>query len=92
MKNIEKGSGSVNVAAPDRQLLCDRKLLGLFLKKIRNSSGHSVRALAEKACVNPSTVQRLEAGLYSPRVDVLQRILSAIGYSLSIRKNGDDEK
>lgn len=86
MKNIEKGSGTVNVAAPDCQLFCDKKLLGLFLKKIKNSSGHSVRALAEKACVNPSTIQRLESGLYSPRVDVLQRILSAIGYSLSIEK------
>lgn len=44
----------------------------------------SIRALAEAAGVNKTTIQRIEKDEVSPSVDVLERILSAMSLRLTI--------
>jgi len=54
-----------------------------LLKYARRRAGFSQRALAQAADVPQSTVARIELGALSPRVDTLERLLSAAGQGLS---------
>jgi hypothetical protein len=48
--------------------------LSVVLRQLRVGHGLSIRRLAERACVAPSTVQRLERGQLRPRPSTLRRI------------------
>jgi transcriptional regulator with XRE-family HTH domain len=55
-----------------------------LLREARTRSGLSQRELAERAGTTQSVVGRIEAGLTSPRVDTVDRLLEAAGYRLAV--------
>lgn len=62
----------------------DRKSLGAYIKHEREQQGISVRKMAELAGIQPSTVQNVESGAFTPRLDILQKMLAVLGKQLSI--------
>ena len=64
--------------------ITDRKSLGAYIKHEREQQGISVRKMAELAGIQPSTVQNVENGAFTPRLDVVQHILSVLGKRLTI--------
>lgn len=62
----------------------DREMLGQWLRGLRISRGISVRKMAELSGIQPSTVQNVENGAFTPRLDVLQRMLDVLGKQLRI--------
>jgi transcriptional regulator with XRE-family HTH domain len=52
--------------------------LGSHLRQLRLARGLSIRALAERAKVNPSTLSRWESDSTSPRVYELEAVLNAL--------------
>lgn len=64
----------------------DRERIGKMIADIRTEHGLTVRELADIAGVTSTNICKIENGKYSPGVDVLSRILSALGYRLTIEK------
>ncbi|MBR8707059.1 helix-turn-helix domain-containing protein [Bacteroides pyogenes] len=64
----------------------DKKRIGKMIADIRTEQGLTVRELADIAGVTSTNICKIENGKYSPGVDVLSRILSALGYRLTIEK------
>lgn len=62
-----------------------REELGQLIRGMRISKGVSIRDMAERAACQPSTVQNVEKGSFTPRIDVIQRMLFAIGHRLVIK-------
>ena len=56
----------------------------LVLREARERRGASQRALAESAGTAQSVVGRIEAGLVSPSVETLARLVNAAGFELTI--------
>lgn len=54
------------------------------LRRARRASGLTLRALAERGGTSHATLAAYEAGRTIPRVDTLDRILRAAGYSTDI--------
>ena len=54
-----------------------------MLRYARRLAGLTQRQLAERAGVPQATVGRIEAGLITPRVDTLDKLLRATGQELS---------
>lgn len=63
----------------------DRMNLGRIIKHLRMQRGESVRSTAEQCGFSPSTIQNIEYGRFSPRLDVLQRILEHFGATTIIK-------
>ena len=61
-----------------------REELGLLIRGWRVSQGISIRKMAEMADIRPSTVQNVENGAFTPRLDILQRILNVLGKRIAI--------
>jgi transcriptional regulator with XRE-family HTH domain len=55
-----------------------------LVRRVREESGISARALAKRAQVPASTVSRVESGTVDPTVGMLQRLLDAAGYDLGV--------
>lgn len=55
-----------------------------ILRQARESSGLSVRNLAEAAGVSASTVHRIEQGKMAPTVEMLERLVAVAGESLRV--------
>jgi transcriptional regulator with XRE-family HTH domain len=55
-----------------------------LLRYARRSAGLTQRQLAERAGVPQATVGRIEAGLITPRVDTLEKLLRAAGQELAV--------
>lgn len=55
---------------------------GALIRDVRARCGLSQRELAERAGTSQSVVGRIEAGLSSPSVGTLERLLDAAGYEL----------
>jgi len=55
-----------------------------MLRSARRQAGMTQRELAARAGVPQTTVGRVEAGLITPRVDTLERLLRATGQELSV--------
>lgn len=55
---------------------------GGLVKELREKAGSSQRSLADKACVNRSTLRSIEAGLAPGDIDTVERLLDALGYEL----------
>lgn len=62
----------------------DRETLGQYIRGVRVSNGISIRKMAEMADIRPSTVQNVENGAFTPRLDILQRILNVLGKRIAI--------
>ena len=61
---------------------CDE--LGQLIKGWRVSQGISIRRFAGMAGITPATVQNVENGAFTPRLDIVQRMMAALGKRLSI--------
>lgn len=64
--------------------LNDRQLFGLKIARIRRSKGISIRELAQRSECSPSTIVNIEQGKFSPRVEIVEKILSILGCRLEI--------
>ena len=62
-----------------------RENMGQYLRYLRLKNGISIRGLAEKCGLVPTTIQNIEGGKYSPRLDVIQRILKQLNATLVIK-------
>ena len=70
--------------------ISDRETLGQYLKLLRVSKGITVRGMADLCDLSPATVQNIEKGAFSPRLDILQRILVNLDARLVILLNDGD--
>lgn len=61
-----------------------REDLGAYLRERRTEKGISVRGMAQAAGLVPSTVQNIENGAFTPRLDVILKISDVLGLSLTI--------
>jgi DNA-binding XRE family transcriptional regulator len=64
----------------------EKRKLALMLKEIREKENLTQKELAEKAHITQSVIARIETGSSRtlPRLDLFNRILSAVGYETSI--------
>lgn len=56
-----------------------REEIGTKIARIRQEAGLSQRDLAARCGIAQSTVYRIEAGKFSPRLDLLENIANALG-------------
>ena len=63
----------------DNYELSDRIRIGRRIEDLRKQAGLSQRDLAERCGIAQSTVYRIEAGKFSPRLDLLENIANALG-------------
>lgn len=62
----------------------DRETLGQYIRGVRVSKGISIRRMADLAGLTPSTVQNVENGAFTPRLDIAQKMLAALDKRLTI--------
>lgn len=55
---------------------------------LRARKGYSVETLAKKSRCSPSTIRSLEDGLRVPRLRTLFKVLTALGYTMTILPEG----
>ncbi|WP_411079979.1 helix-turn-helix domain-containing protein [Streptomyces sp. cmx-18-6] len=63
----------------------NRSELGVALRVLRNASGMEAKAVARSAVMSPSKLSRIETGKISPSADDVDRVLTAIGVSESVK-------
>lgn len=63
-----------------------RERIGERIAEIRKESGISQIELAEKAGVTQNTVYKIEHGKFSVGIDVLDRVITALGCYIDIVK------
>ena len=64
----------------------DKETLGMILKNMRISSGKSIRDLAKECNLSKTTIVNVENGAYSPRIEIVTKILQKLGAKLTIKK------
>lgn len=64
----------------------ERERIGALLAQKRNEAGYSVRALAELAGVSYQNITKLENGKYNVSIDILSKIVNALGCEIDIKK------
>ena len=57
---------------------------GRMLRVARRRAGLSQRALAARTNIPQPSIARIEAGITKPRVDTLERLLTATGHGLEV--------
>ncbi len=73
-------------AGQDRNV--DRERIGHRIKTLREEMQMDAKTLAQKAGITPANMSRIEQGKYSPGLDILCRIASALGMQLDFVKKG----
>lgn len=71
--------------------LNDRQLFGQRMARLRRSKLYSIRELAERSGCAPNTIVNIEQGKFSPRVEIVEQILSVLGAHLEIVIDEDDD-
>lgn len=71
--------------------LNDRQLFGQKMARLRRSKLFSIRELAERSGCAPNTIVNIEQGKFSPRVEIVEQILSVLGAHLEIVIDDDDD-
>ncbi len=66
----------------------DRERIGHRIKELREEQGMDAKIVAQKAGITPANMSRIEQGKYSPGLDILCRIASALGMQLDFVKKG----
>lgn len=61
--------------------------IGAMIRDIRTRRGLSIRALGELSGVQFANIGKLERGEYNPSVNILNKLLLALGCELIIREN-----
>ena len=69
----------------------ERQLFGLEMARLRKQQGYSIRELADASDCSPSTIVNIEQGKFSPRVEIVEQILSVLGAHLEIVLNETEE-
>ena len=64
--------------------LNDRQLFGQKMSRLRNLRGYSIRELAELTGYATNTILSIEKGKFSPRFEIVEKILSVLGAHLEI--------
>ena len=65
-------------------MLNSRENIGRQIAMLRKQHGYTVRELAEKAGVNYANICKIENGKYNVSIDIISKICSVLGASLSI--------
>lgn len=71
--------------------LNDRQLFGLKMARLRRSKLYSIRELAERSGYATNTILSIEKGKFSPRFEIVEKILSVLGAHLEIVIDDDDD-
>lgn len=66
--------------------MSNREYIGKRIAEIRQANGLSQRALSELCGVTYQNINKIELGRYSVGLDVLSKIINALGYELRIEK------
>lgn len=66
----------------------DRERIGHRIKELREIQQLDAKTVAQKAGITPANMSRIEQGKYSPGLDILCRIASALGMQLDFVKKG----
>ena len=64
--------------------LNDRQLFGQKMARLRRSKLYTIRELAERSGRAPNTIVNIEQGKFSPRIEIVEQILSVLGAHLEI--------
>lgn len=67
-----------------QQALDKRIKIADVLKSVREEKGMSIEEVAEQVGISKNTLQRIEAGRFSPDADLLCVIVNALGGDLKI--------
>lgn len=70
--------GRMPLTAEEKKILTR---LGRSVRRLREAAGHTQEQLAEKADLNPRTIQKIEAG----RLNILATTLHRIGSALRVK-------
>lgn len=62
-----------------------REELGNKINELRRQRGMSIRELAERSEVNKATIVNLEKGRFSPRFEIVERIVKELGGTIEIK-------
>lgn len=62
-----------------------REELGNTINELRQQRGMSIRELAERSEVNKATIVNLEKGRFSPRFEIVERIVKELGGTIEIK-------
>lgn len=74
-------------AGQDRNI--DRERIGHRIKELREDQQMDAKTLAQKSGITPANMSRIEQGKYSPGLDILCRIASALNMQLDfVKKRG----
>lgn len=76
-------------AGPDWNI--ERERIGYRIKELREEQHIDAKTLANKSGITPANMSRIEQGKYSPGLDILCRIASALGMQLDFVKKGDPQ-
>ena len=71
--------------------LNDRQLFGQKMARLRRSKLYSIRELAELTGFATNTILSIEKGKFSPRFEIVEKILSVLGAHLEIVMDDDDD-
>lgn len=71
--------------------LNDRQLFGQKMARLRNLRGYSIRELAELSGFATNTILSIEKGKFSPRFEIVEKILSVLGAHLEIVMDEEDD-
>lgn len=62
-----------------------REELANILAELRREKGLSIRGLAERCEMSKSTIVNIEQGRFSPRVEIVDKICSALDAEINIK-------
>ena len=71
--------------------LNDRQLFGQRMARLRNLRGYSIRELAELTGYATNTILSIEKGKFSPRFEIVEKILSVLDAHLEIVMDEEEE-
>lgn len=71
--------------------LNDRQLFGQKMARLRRSKLYTIRELAERSGCAPNTIVNIEQGKFSPRIEIVEQILSVLGAHLEIVMDDTEE-
>lgn len=71
--------------------LNDRQLFGQKMARLRRNKLYSIRELAELTGYATNTILSIEKGKFSPRFEIVEKILSVLGAHLEIVIDDDDD-
>lgn len=74
-------------AGQDRNI--DRERIGHRIKELREDQQMDAKTLSQKSGITPANMSRIEQGKYSPGLDILCRIASALDMQLDFVKKGE---